>query len=50
MLVKKLIPAKFLAGTLEIVMAAVLLATASVYPTLNNTSVARYQSIQQASQ
>jgi hypothetical protein len=38
MLVKKLVPLKFLAAALEIVMAGVLLSTAKAYPTLNGTS------------
>lgn len=42
MLVKRLVPFKFLTAILEIVIAGVLLSTSQVYPTLNNTSSARY--------
>jgi hypothetical protein len=38
MLVKKLVPFKFLSGVLEIAIAGVLLSTNKVYPTLNGTS------------
>lgn len=41
MLVKKLVPLKFLAGALEIVMSGVLLSTSQVYPTINGTSTSR---------
>lgn len=41
MLVKKLVPFKFLAGVLEIVLAGVLLSTSKIYPTLNNTTESR---------
>jgi hypothetical protein len=41
MLVKKLLPFKFLTAVLETVMAGVLLATSQAYPTLNNTSQTR---------
>lgn len=42
MLVKKLVPFKFLTAMLEIVVAGVLLSTSQAYPTLSNTSSARY--------
>jgi hypothetical protein len=42
MLAKKLVPFKFLAAILEIVIAGVLLSTAQVYPTLNGTTQTRY--------
>lgn len=42
MLVKRLVPFKFLTAILEIVIAGVLLSTSQAYPTLNNTSNARY--------
>jgi hypothetical protein len=42
MLVKKLVPFKFLASALEIAMAGVLLSTASAYPSLNGTTQSRY--------
>jgi hypothetical protein len=42
MLVKKIVPFKFLGAALEIVMAGVLLSTSSIYPTLNGTSQSRY--------
>ncbi len=41
MLVKKLIPFKFLAAILEIVLAGVLLSTSQIYPTLNGTNKTR---------
>lgn len=41
MLVKKLIPFKFLVGMLEIVVVGVLLATSQIYPTSNGTSSSR---------
>jgi len=43
MLVKKLIPFKFLAAMLEVVVVGVLLATAQVYPTSNGTSSSRLE-------
>ena len=42
MLVKKLIPFKFLTAMLEIVVVSVLLSTSEVYPTKNGTSSSRY--------
>jgi hypothetical protein len=50
MLVKKLVPFKFLAAALEIVMAGVLLSTGQAYPTLNGTSQSRYPIIESVSQ
>jgi len=47
MLAKKLVPFKFLAAILEIVIAGVLLSTAQVYPTLNGTTQTRYFSLTQ---
>ena len=41
MLVKKLVPFKFLTGVLEIVIAGVLLSTSQIYPTLNGTTQTR---------
>jgi hypothetical protein len=41
MLVKRLLPFKFLTGVLMIVMAGVLLATSQAYPSLNGTSQTR---------
>ena len=41
MLVKKLVPFKFLTAALEIAIAGVLLSTNQIYPTLNGTSQTR---------
>jgi hypothetical protein len=42
MLVKRLIPFKFLTAVIGIAIAGVLASTKSIYPTLNNTSDGRY--------
>ena len=42
MLVKKLVPFKFLTAILEIVVSGVLLSTNSIYPTITGTSQTRY--------
>lgn len=41
MIVKKLVPFKFLAAVLEVVVTGVLLSTSQIYPTLNGTSQGR---------
>ena len=49
MLVKKLVPFKFLTAVLEIVVAGVLLSTSSIYPTVTGTSQTRYTQANSAS-